>query len=530
MHAPAQVLILDNAQIYTGDGRHPWARSLAVVDGKVAGRDAAAQAWRAAPGARVEDLGGATVIPGLIDAHIHLMWYALSLQELNLRDLSFDALLAAVAARASEVPPDTWITGRGWDQNLWEDRSYPTAAELDRAAPRHPVALIAKNAHALVANTAALRAAGVTAAPPDPARGRVGREADGTPNGMFFEHAMDLIAGAQPEPTVAQVRDALAVAQDHLLATGITGVHDVDGAPAFAAFQALRAQGALRVRVVKYVRLPALDGVLAAGLRSGFGDDVVRFGGLKLFADGALGARTGAMFAPYEGEPENRGMLTLAPETLQEIVTRAARGGVAVATHAIGDRANHVVLDALEAAGEIAPHLRHRVEHVQSITAADRQRLAQAGCVASMQPIHAIHDMAMADRYLGPRAGDAYAWRAVQEAGAVLAFGSDAPIEVFDPFLGLYAAVTRRREDGTPAEGWYPEQRLTLAEALRAYTEGAAYAAGQEARLGTLAPGYHADLAVLDRDIFALPPTALLKAQVQRTMVGGVWRFRREAA
>jgi len=519
-----EVKILRNSNIYTGNARHPWARTLAIVDGSVAGLDTAADAWCDAPGAMMEDMEGALVIPGLIDAHIHFMWYALSLRELQLRGISRESMVAQVAARVAEAPPGTWISGRGWDQNIWEDSRFPCAADLDGAAPHHPVALIAKNAHATVANSAAMRAAGITAETPDPPGGKLGRDSDGAPNGIFFENATRLIKQAIPEPTLDEVVDAMDAAQCHLLAAGITSIHDVDGNPAFAAVQELRRQGRQRVRVVKYVRLDVLEAVLEVGLRTGHGDDWLMFGGLKLFADGALGSRTGAMFAPYEGEPDNVGLLTLEPDRMQAIAHRAAKAGLAMAIHAIGDRANRLVLDTLEAVKPHNPHLRHRVEHVQLITPADQSRLARAGLVASMQPIHAIHDMAMADRYLGERTAHAYAWRSVQQAGAVLAFGSDSPIEVFDPFLGLYAAVTRCCEDGVPGpEGWHPEQRLTLAEALRAYTWGAAYAAGQEARLGMLVPGYHADLLVLDRDIFSSPPQALLETQVRRVMVGGDW-------
>lgn len=343
---------------------------------------------------------------------------------------------------------------------------------------------------------------------------------------MLFEHAVGLVGDIIPAPAFDEVVDALDVAQTHLLALGITGVHDVDANPAFAAFQELRRQGRMRLRVVKYVRLESLDAVLDAGLRTGLGDDWLRFGGLKLFVDGALGARTGAMFAPYEGEPDNVGLLTLEPAYLADIARRAVEGGLALAIHAIGDRANRITLDALEKTRAVNPHLRHRIEHVQLIAPEDQPRLGRAGIVASMQPMHAIHDMVMADRYLGPdRTPHAYAWRAMADSGAILAFGSDAPIELFDPFAGLYAAVTRRREDGFPGpQGWHPEQRLTLEEALRAYTWGAAYAAGLEDRMGMLKSGYCADLAVLDRDIFALPPEALLETRVLRVMVDGEWR------
>ena len=518
--------ILHNARIATGRREQPWAQALAIADGKIVSLDEAAEQWREAPGAMTEDMEGALIIPGITDAHLHLMWYALGLRELDLRDLSRAETLERIVRSAYELPPGTWITGRGWDQNTWQDTRFPSAAELDRAAPRHPVALNAKNGHALIANSEAMAIARVTAATPDPPHGKLSRDEHGQPTGVFFEDAIALIARAKPSPDFDALVDLLDEAQEDLLAFGITGVHDVDGSPAFAAEQELRRQGRQRIRIVKYVRIEALEGLLTAGLRSGFGDDMLRFGGLKLFADGALGARTAAMLAPYAEEPENLGILTLDPDDLLEVAQRAARGGIALAIHAIGDRTNRLVLDVLEAVRELNPALRHRVEHVQLITEEDQGRLARGGFIASMQPTHAIHDMDMADRYWGARTRDAYAWRALQEAGAPLAFGSDAPIEIFDPFLGLYAAVTRRSEiDGHPGpEGWHPEQRITLSEALRGYTSGAAYAAGLEGRLGALARDYHADLVVLDRDIFALPPAALLETRVKRVMVGGVWQ------
>jgi hypothetical protein len=488
--------------------------------------DADALAWADAPGAVVEDLNGATVIPGLIDAHVHLMWYALGLQQLSLRDCTRAEMIQQVQVRAADVPEDTWIRGRGWDQNLWPGGQFPTAAELDEVAPRHPVLLIAKNGHAAVANGAALQRAKITVDTPDPNGGRIGRYADGTPNGMLFEHAIDFVKNIIPEPTVDQVTSALRIAQEHLLDVGLTGVHDVDGAPAFAAFQALRCEGALRVRIVKYVRQVALQGLLTAGVRSGFGDRWLRLGGVKLYADGALGARTGAMFAPYEGEPDNLGVLTLEPEALEALARQAVDGGLALAIHAIGDRANRLVLDVLDTVRPHNPTLRHRIEHVQLITPEDVERFEHLNVVASMQPVHAPHDQVMAEQYWGERTRYAYAWRTLADAGATLAFGSDAPIERFDPWVGLYAAVTRRHEaDGTPgSEGWHPEQRLTLDEALRAFTWGAAYAGGMESQLGCLLPGYLADLLVLNHDIFALPPAALLETEASRVMVDGNWR------
>ncbi|MBN1260441.1 MAG: amidohydrolase [Anaerolineae bacterium] len=519
------IRVLENGRIFTGVKSHPWATALAGAGGRIVALDEAALAWKDAPGSVAENLGGATVLPGLVDAHIHLLWYALSLQEIPLRDLSRAALLRSVADKAHSVEPGTWILGRGWDNNIWSDTRFTTAAEIDAWVPDHPVLLIAKSAHAAVANSLALRLAGITGDAEDPPRGRLGRDVHGAPNGMLFEHAIKIVQAAAPSPTLAEAIAALQIVQRRLLAAGITGVHDMDGGVAFAAFQALHAEDRLALRVVKYLRIDSFDALLQTGLRSGFGDARLRFGGLKLYVDGALGSRTGALLEPYVGEPDNTGLLTLDREHLAVIARQAASNGIAMAIHAIGDRANRVVIDVLEEVAPLNPALRHRIEHVQLVTPDDSARLGRLGVVASMQPIHAPHDRAMAERYWGARTRYAYAWRMVKEAGATLAFGSDAPIEVFDPWAGLYAAVTRRHErDGSPGpQGWHPEQCLALEEAIIAYTWGSAYAAGLESHLGRLWPGYIADLIVLNENVLAVPPEALLQTCVQRVMVAGNW-------
>ncbi len=521
------VRVLKNGKFYTGYSARPWVDALAIAGERIVAWGDEALTWRDVAD-DVDNLEGATVVPGLTDAHVHLMWYGLSLQEVNLRDVHWEAFLDRVAAEAARTPPGGWIRGRGWDQNRWPNGRFPTAADLDAVAPHNPVVLIAKNAHAAVANSAALEAAGLAVDTPDPEHGRIGRAPNGAPNGMLFERAMNLVLDAVPAPTVTEVVGALSAAQERLLAVGLTGVHDVDDNPAFAAFQSLRRQERLKVRVVKYVRRHTLGAVIEAGVRSGFGDSWLRFGGLKLFADGALGSRTAALFEPYEGEPENRGVLTLEPAHLTELAHRAAANGLALAIHAIGDRTNRLVLDVLEEVVPLNGSLRHRIEHVQLIAPEDQPRLAVLGLVASMQPIHAVHDQEMASRYWGRRTQHAYAWRSLLDAGTVLAFGSDVPIEQFDPWPGLHAAVTRRHETtGAPGpEGWYPEQRLSLPEAFRGFSWGAAYAAGLEMDLGILHPGYLADLVVLNHNIFELPPEALLETKVQRVMVGGAWQWR----
>ncbi len=315
---------------------------------------------------------------------------------------------------------------------------------------------------------------------------------------------------------------------------GVTGVHDMDGPECFAALQILHRAGKLGIRVLKYIQREELDDAIRLGLRAGFGDDWLRIGGLKLFADGALGPRTAYMIAPYEGEDEYRGVPVTDKDTLYELIGAASAHGLPSAVHAIGDQAVRDVLDVFESvraeeAGRGIPreYMRHRIEHLQIIHPDDAGRPASLGIVASMQPVHVLGDMEMAERHWGARARWSYHWRLQLDCGAVLAFGSDAPVEPVEPLLGIQAAVTRRRLDGYPGpEGWYPTACLTVSEALAAYTLGPAYAAGMDGRLGRLAPGYLADLIVLDGDVFSTPPVAIHRLQVLGAMTGGKWRFR----
>jgi predicted amidohydrolase YtcJ len=519
------IQVIENATIYTGDEKYPWITSLAIVDSRIVAVGKQVNRWKTLPGTVVHDMAGACIIPGICDAHIHLMWTALSLRELDLRNCTRNEMLEKVKAKAQQTPPGLWILGRGWDQNIWADQRFPTADELDSVSGNHPVALIAKNAHGMVVNTSALRICGITANTRDPINGKIARDKNGNPEGTFFEEATRLIKNVIPDANLEELLQLLKKAQVHLLRFGITSVHDVDGGMAFTAFQELRRKSELQIRIVKYLRRDMLDDTLAVGLRSGFGDDWLSLGGIKLFADGALGSRTAALYESYESEPDNKGILTLELDELLDLATRAAGGGLALAIHAIGDLTNTLVLDALTKVQDINPHLRHRIEHVQLITPKDQKRLARTGFIASMQPVHAIHDAHMVDQYWGARGKNAYTFRSLLELGVPIAFGSDAPIEIYDPFQGLFAAVARRNEIDRSIIGdvWYPEQRISLNKALRGYTWGGAYAAHMEDRLGKLMPGYYADLAVLDRDIFHLPTAALLNTQVNQVMVGGEW-------
>jgi predicted amidohydrolase YtcJ len=521
--------ILHNAIVYTVDPRQPRASAIAIANDRIVavGSDADVDAVRL-PGARRIDLGGAFVLPGLVDAHLHLMWTGLGMQQVDVFEVpSIQAAVERVRERARRTPPGEWIQGNGWTQALWPGERFPAAADLDAATTDHPVVLQAKSGHACWVNSAALRACGITAQTADPDGGQIVRDARGQPAGVLLENAMGLAFARIPPPSPAQAEDATVEAMRAMNRRGLTGAHCMDGGLAslrsFEVYQRLRAQGRLSLRIVKQLGVEALDAVLASGLRSGFGDAWLRIGGIKMFVDGALGPRTAAMLDPYEGDPDNRGIPTFEREALAEAVARCNANGLAAVIHAIGDRANRDALDAVARAG--SPRCeRNRIEHAQIVHADDFRRFAELGVIASMQPIHATQDMAMAESHWGARSRTAYAWRSMLQAGARLALGSDSPVETFDPLVGIHAAVTRRRSDGAPGpDGWYPEQRLTVAEAIEGFTLGAAYAGGMEHETGSLEAGKLADLTVLSRDLTRIDPQDIPGVAVQRVMVGGAW-------
>jgi predicted amidohydrolase YtcJ len=529
--SPEQTVLLEGRIFPSADQASP-VEALAIRSGRVDALGTAAEVEAAADRKteRVR-LGGRTVLPGLIDAHVHLHLYALGLDQVDCTTPTLEECLVRLKRRAGTAPPGSWVRGHGWDQNLWG--RYGTLQELDGAVPLNPAFLTAKSLHSGWINSRALALAGISGSTPDPPGGRIERDAQGIPTGILFENALRLVSQVIGEQTPQALADHLQRAQSALWEFGLTGVHDFDGPQCLRALQILRQSGGLGLRVLKNLPVTELEHALALGLRSGFGDDWIRLGNIKLFADGALGPRTAAMFDAYQGEPDNIGMLLIDGEELAEIGIRAAEGGWALSVHAIGDRANHEVLDALSTVraherGRGAPLLRHRIEHLQVMHPDDLARPAELGVVASMQPIHALSDMAMAERFWGERTRHAYAWRAQLEAGARLAFGSDAPVESPNPFWGLHAAVGRRRLDGSPGpDGWHPQQKLQLREALSAYTLGPAYAAGWEGVQGQLRPGGWADLIVLDRDPFECEVEELAALKPVGTMVGGEWRFRK---
>jgi predicted amidohydrolase YtcJ len=520
--------LLGARTIYTSVNPAIAVTALALREGKViaVGQRAEIEPLRG-PDTIVHDLGERTVLPGLIDAHIHLAQYAQSLDMVDCATDSLAECLNRIGAACKQAQAGRWIRGHGWDQNVWG--RWPTAADLDRVAPANPVYLTARSLHAAVANSSGLARAGLTDASPDPAGARLGRSGDGALDGLLFEeNAMRVVETAIPPIERDALARQLQRAQQTLWRLGITGVHDFDGVPCFSALQMLHAEGRLGLRVHKAIRSETLDAAIEAGLRSGFGDAWLWIGPLKLFSDGALGPRTAAMDAPYLDDPDNRGILRMDLEEVAEIGILAHQAGLSLAIHAIGDRANRVVLDAMEqvqAGTGPQPPLPDRIEHLQILNQADISRPASLGVAASMQPIHATSDRRMADAALGDRVATSYAWRSILDSGALLAFGSDAPVEDPNPFLGIHAAVVRSSPGDDPAPPWVPEQRLSLPEALAAYTTGPARLAGRPHRGGRLAAGCYADLIVLDADPFQTRSERLHALEPAATMVGGEWRY-----
>ena len=483
-------LILVNGKVYSQDPAYAHATALALRAGRIraVGSDDEIRAL-AGPGDQVVDLEGRRVLPGLHDCHVHYRDWSLGLGRLTLAGArSLEDVRQGVAGKARELPPGRWILGQGWYENHWDVVRTPTGADLDDVAPHHPVALWRSDLHILVCNSAALRAAGIDANTADPPGGVVDRDAAGRATGVLRERAIDLLTAVIPPPTEDETVEAMRRGFPLLHRLGVTGVHDyrlmdgADGPPAFRAYQRLRAGGELRLRLWMHVSGAHLDEAIALGLRSGFGDDWLRVGHVKMFADGGQGAHTAWMLEPYE-DTGGTGLPLRPMAEIEAGVERANLAGLAAAVHAIGDRAVHELLAALERVAARHPEVRaaripNRIEHVQNVRPEDVPRLAALGVVASVQPIHLVDDLLMVEQTVGERGRFTYVIRDLWQAGVPLALGSDCPVADPNPFWGMQAAVTRQRRDGTPAGGWYPAQRLSLAQAVWGFTMGAALVTG----------------------------------------------------
>lgn len=522
-------LIVTNARIYTVDEGRPMAEAMAIRGGRVqfVGSQRGALALRG-PQTRVLDAAGATIIPGIADAHVHLLGLGMALRTVSLVGTkSYEEVVERIAAKARELPAGAWITGRGWDQNDWPDTRLPSNEGLSRAVPNHPVSVTRVDGHATLVNAAALRIASVTAATADPQGGRIERTAAGEPTGVLVDRAMGLVSSRIPPATRDQIRDATLGAIREVNRLGLTSVHDAGvEAPVVDVYEELARAGQYSLR--NYVMIRPDDSTLARyfrrGPQSGLYDGRIWIRSIKISADGALGSRGAALLDPYSDEPNHSGLLLVPPARIREVAVRALRGGFQLNVHAIGDRGNRVVLDAFESALKEVPSADHRfrVEHAQILHHDDIPRFAQLDVLPSMQTTHQVSDMYWVPNRIGySRSMGGYAWRSLLNTGVIIPNGTDFPVEPVDPMRTFHSAITRQDENGWPAGGWFADQRMTREEALKSMTVWPAYAAFQERELGSLSPGKHADFVILDRDIMTVAPGAILGTQVLATYVGG---------
>lgn len=522
-------LIVTNAKIYTVDDSHPFVEALAVRGGRVefVGSAREAMLLRGAS-TRVVDGRGQTIIPGMVDAHAHLFELGTFLHNLDLTDTrSYETIVARVADRVKSTPAGRWIVGRGWDQNKWGDTRFPTHDALTRISPSNPVVLERVDGHAILANAAAMRAAGVTNATPSPAGGRIERGLNGEPTGVFVDNAMALVDRVIPALSHDEMKSAALDAIAESNKYGLVGVHD-PGEPqdVLELFEELAKAGTFNLRVYAMISddSAAIEHYFKRGPQSALYDGHLWIRSIKLYADGALGSRGAALLDPYTDDAKNSGLLKSTPEHLRDVSTRALQHGFQVGTHAIGDRGNRVALDAYEAALKAVPTVDHRfrIEHVQVLDHADVPRFAQLGVIPSMQAVHQTSDMYWAATRLGyARTFGAYAWRSLLNTGVIIPNGSDFPVERVNPLYSFHSAVSRQDDSNWPPGGWFPEQMMTREEALKSMTIWPAFAGFQEQLTGSLTPGKYADFVILDRDIMTIPASEILGTHVVATYIGG---------
>ena len=525
-------LVVVNARVWTGDSTRPWAEAFAVRGERIATVGSSAAVRKLAGNARVIDAGGNMVVPGFIDSHVHFVDGGFRLSSVQLRDAKTPAeFIARIKAFAASAPPGAWITGGDWDHERWGGE-LPRRDWIDSVTPNNPVWVNRLDGHMALANSAALRAAKVTAATRAVTGGTIVRGANGEPTGVLKDNAMSVVDAVMPSPPAELEDRALDAAMTYVAAQGVTTVHNMGSWNDLAVFERAHKSGRLRTRIYAAVPLATWEMLRDTVAARGRGDAWLRIGGLKGFVDGSLGSHTAAMLKPFTDAPSDTGLFVNTPEDLYKWTSGADKAGLHVIVHAIGDRAIRDQLDIFERVEkENGPRdRRFRIEHAQHIAPPDIPRFAKLGVIASMQPYHAIDDGRWADKVIGPeRSKTTYAFRSLLDAGATLAFGSDWFVAPPTPLEGIYAAATRRTIDDRNPNGWVPEQKISVAEALRAYTRGGAYASFDEKEKGTITPGALADFAVIDRDLTQTAPEAIRDARVTLTAVGGRVVYERKA-
>jgi hypothetical protein len=517
---------------------------VAITNGRIlaVGSDVEIQAY-AGRNTKVVDLKKRLAVPGLIDSHAHFIQGGFQLLTVDLKDArSEEEFTRRIARKAKTLASGRWLMGGDWDEQAWASARLPTRQMIDAVTENHPAFLSRYDGHAILANSLALKLAGVTRATPDPMGGVIVRDAAGEPTGIFKDAAQDLIAKAIPRPSEAEMTEALHAALAEAARVGLTSIHSitVDADSWNGSFtgeiQLLRRaelEGWLTCRMYEVIPITQWEKLREAGIERDMGDDFIKLGAVKAFADGSLGSATAWMNEPFADDPGNRGIplpLMNPPAKMEALASGADKAQIQICIHAIGDRAIAEILDMYARLGGDNPAAhRFRIEHAQHTRPQDFARFGKLGIIASMQPYHAIDDGRWAEKRLGhERAKWSYAWRSMINAGATVAFGSDWPVAPLSPILGIYAAVTRATLDGKHPDGWFPEQRLTVEEALRAYTQGSAFAAFQENEKGSIAPGKLGDVVVLSNDLFTIPPARIKDARVLMTIVGGEIVFQTE--
>lgn len=535
---PAQPadLVVTAGHVYTADAAHPQAQAFAVRGDRVVFVGSAREALALrGPQTRVVDLPGLTVLPGITDAHCHLLGLGTSLRMVDLTGTrSYEEVIRRVAARAAQARPGEWIRGRGWNQMDWPDTRFPTHEALSRAVPNNPVILTRVDGHAALVNARALELARITAQTADPEGGRIHRNADRSPTGVFVDDAQGLVYRVVPPASREETRDAVLAAVAEANRWGLVGIHDAGvGASTIDIYEELARAGRYTLR--NYVMIDGdsvnLRRYLARGPQQALYDGRIWLRAIKLVADGALGSRGAALLEDYSDEPGNRGLITTPLDYIHTVAVQALRTGFQVNVHAIGDRANREALNAFEAALQEVPTADHRfrIEHAQIIHRQDIPRFAQLGVIPSMQESHQSSDAPMAMNRVGwTRAQGAYAWRSLLNTGVVIPNGTDFPVEQVNPLIGFHAAITRQDASGWPAGGWFPAERMTRDEALLSMTLWPAYASFTEGVQGSLTPGKYADFVVLSQDIMSVAPDRILDTRVLMTVLGGQVVYQKE--
>jgi len=529
-------LILTNGKIWTGSSAQPPATAVACAGNRIAAVGSAADLAKwAGPGTQVIDLAGKLVVPGFNDAHVHFFDGGAHLAGVKLRDAKSEAeFRERIRQFAARLPEGRWIVGGDWDHENWTPARLPTRQSIDEGAGSHPVFVNRLDGHMSLANSIALKLAGITRNTPDPPGGTIVRDASGEPTGVLKDAAMGAVERVIPTPSEDEIADAVRAAMRYAAENGVTSVQDMSASPAiFRVYQRLLKRGELTVRISGHQPLAEWKRLADVGLLADFGSPLLHIGGLKGFADGSLGSTTALFFEPYTDTPGSSGLANdeMIPESrMRQHIADADRAGLQIAVHAIGDKANHLILDMFaEAEKTNGPRDRRwRIEHAQHLRPDDIPRFARLHVIASMQPYHAIDDGRWAEGRIGPvRSRTTYAFRSLADAGVVLAFGSDWPVAPMEPIQGIYGAATRRTLDGKHPGGWIPEQKIAVAEALRAYTWGSAYASFEEEIKGTIEPGKLADLVALSEDILTLDPSAIAGVKVAMTVFDGKIVYRR---